>query len=173
MSSSLFADCYISYDYTDYFLNDNLRTVENSKKLGDLNEGDLIYYCNDTYIGKAYLRYYPLHKRAKDENGIIKKFKIIVTYVFSNENGKEDRYKRDVVIGSINYDDFRNSTFFTTGGEIDDWRIEVYSSDLNALKELMKEKVNKHIEHLKDEIVKINHEYNETIKKLENELKSL
>jgi hypothetical protein len=148
--------------------------VENCKTMGELKEGDLLYYQHETYIGKCYLRYYPLHTRKVDNNGIIKNFKIIVTYVFTDDNGKETRYKRDINFGDINYEEFKNSSLVilpvrTTGrpdynhNSILEWHREIYSPDINLLKKLLEEKGKLKLNELQEEIEKFKNDLNTAI----------
>ena len=160
MSSSLYY-C-PDYEFYNYSYGE---PVENCKTMGELKVGDLLYYQHETYLGKCYLRYYPLHTRKVDNNGIIKKFKIIVTYVFTDDNGKETRYKRDINFGDINYEEFKNYSLVilpvnTTGrpdfshNSILQWHREIYSPDINLLKELLEEKAKLKLNELQEEIEK-------------------
>jgi len=174
MSASLFD----SYDYEFYHFSYG-EHMENIKTMGDLKEGDLLYYQDGTYIGKCYLRYYPLHTRKVDNNGIIKNFKITVTYIFTDNKGKESRYKRDIVFGDINYEEFKNYSLVilpvkTTGrpdfthNSILEWNREIYSPDINLLKELLEEKSKLKLKGLQEEIEKFKDDLNTAIEKYKN-----
>ena len=169
------------YEYYNFSYGEH---VENCKTMGDLKEGDLLYYQNLTYLGKCYLRYYPLHTRKVDNNGIIKNFKIIVTYVFTDKNGKESRYKRDINFGDINYEEFKNTSLViqpvrTTGrpefshNSILEWHREIYSPDINLLKKLIIEKGKLEIDRLKKEFEKTTTEIQNKIEILENDLNNI
>lgn len=174
MSASL----YYSPDY-EYYNFSYGEPVENAKTMGDLKEGDLLYYQHETYLGKCYLRYYPLHTRKVDNNGIIKKFKIIVTYVFTDDNGKEERFKRDINFGDINYEEFKNYSLVLSPvktisspdfkhDSILQWHRQIYSPDINLLKELIEEKGKLKLKELQEDIEKFKDNLNTAIKKYKN-----
>ena len=174
MSSSL----YYCPDYEFYNFSYG-EHMENTKTMGELKEGDILYYQNATYIGKCYLRYYPLHTRKVNNDGIIKNFKIIVTYVFTDNKGKETRFKRDINFGDINYEEFKNYSLViqpvrTTGrpdfnhNSILEWNREIYSPDINLLKELLKEKGKLKLNDLQEEIEKFKDNLNTAIEKYKN-----
>ncbi len=170
MSASLFADFYIPYEYKNNSTGEHL---ENTKTFGDLKEGDILYYQSGTYIGKAYIRYYPLHTRKRDDNGIINNFKIIVTYVFTKENGKETRYKRDLCFGNINYEEFKNRTFSTYNGNYNTWNVEVYSPDIKCLKNIIIDKSQKYLKQLKNQIEETQKNISNEILKIEKEVQKI
>ena len=174
MSSSL----YYCPDYEFYYFSYG-EPVENAKTMGELKEGDLLYYQDETYLGKCYLRYYPLHTRKVNNDGIIKNFKIIVTYVFTDDNGKETRFKRDINFGDINYEEFKNYSLVilpvnNTGrpdfnhNSILQWHRKIYSPDINLLKKLIEEKGKLKLNDLQEEIEKFKDNLNTAIEKYKN-----
>lgn len=152
--------------------------IKNTKTMGELKVGDILYYQNKTFIGKCYIRSYPLNQKLIDENGIIKDFIITLAYIV-NENRKEKHYKVDLKFGDINYEEFKNYSLVilpvkTTGrpdfthNSILEWNREIYSPDINLLKELLEEKGKLKLKGLQEEIEKFKDDLNTAIEKYKN-----
>ena len=147
--------------------------IKNTKTMGELKVGDILYYQNKTFIGKCYIRSYPLNQKLIDENGLIKDFIITLAYIV-NENGKEKHYKVDLKFGDINYEEFKNYSFIlepiynTYKPDYDDelkynWDIEIYSPNIDILKDIIKEKNKIKIEEYQEKINFINNSLNKTL----------
>ena len=107
-----------------------------------------------------------------------KKKNVDVT-IFTDNKGKESRYKRDIVFGDINYEEFKNYSLVilpikTTGrpdfthNSILEWNREIYSPDINLLKELLEEKGKLKLKGLQEEIEKFQDDLNTAIEKYKN-----